>query len=145
MPDELKNPSLEWSFVLLLSGIAGTLYATLTIFAWVRGVEGSVVLMTLVILGLLVARRVSKRPVRHGFVTGFISAFLAIELQALFLPLYFANNPEYALIEIPFGLPARLATAIFAPLQATLAGGLTAGFVWLWNRIWPRAPRSSEG
>ncbi len=79
-----------------------------------------------------------RRRMLHGFAVGFLSALVAIELQAVFLPLYFANNPGYELIEIPFGLPARLATAIFAPIHATLAGIVTAGIVWVLSRFWSR-------
>ncbi len=87
----------------------------------------------------LVVHRGLHRPIRHGFSFGFLSGLIAMELQALFLTLYFAYNPEYELIEIPFGLPARLATAIFAPVNAMIAGLFTVGLVWILGKIWNRA------
>ena len=125
-------------FVLIFSCIAGFVFADLTISGLIHGWEGPVALAILVFVGVVVVHRRLHRPVFHGFGVGFLSGLFAIELQALFLPIYFANNPEYALIEIPFGLPARLATAIFAPLNATLAGLLTAGIVWILGRLWSR-------
>ncbi len=128
----------DWRFILLFAGVAGVIFAGLTIFGWIHGWEGTVALAILIVAGVVIAGRRVQRPVLQGFLTGFLSAFIAIELQAAFLPRYFANNPEYALIEIPFGLPARLATAIFAPLQGILAGLLTAGIVWVLGKILSR-------
>ena len=122
---------LAWGFILPVSGVAGVLYAVLTIFGWIHGWEGRVALAILLAVAALAAGRAPSRPVLHGFVSGFLAGLLAIELQAAFLPFYFTNNPEYAQIEIPFGLPARLATAVFAPIHAALAGLLTAGAAWI--------------
>lgn len=135
MHDKQASTAVTWKFPVLLAGFAGVIYAVLTISGWIHGAEGRVALVILCVIGVLTALRETRRPVLHGFVTGFLAAFVAIELQAVFLPLYFANNPAYELVEIPFGLPARLATAIFAPLHATLAGLLTAGFVWCLGAI----------
>jgi len=63
-----------------------------------------------------------------------LAALAAIELQALFLPIYFANNPGYAEIEIPFGLSARVATAVLGPLNALIAGTITAIITWLFSK-----------
>ena len=93
----------------------------------------------------LVAPRDLQRPLLHGFVTGFLTGLVAVELQAAFLTENFANNPEYALIEIPFGLPARLATAVFAPVHATLTGLLTARIVWIPGRFLSRGPPAVAG
>ena len=82
---------------------------------------------------IVVVRRL-HRPVLHGFWAGFLAGLVAIELQAAFLPIYFSNNPGYSDIEIPFGLPARLATALLAPLPAFVAGLATAGTAWLLNQ-----------
>ena len=135
MPDNRSTERIAWAFVLLLSVITGAVFAVLTIFGWLHGWEGRTALVFLVVIGVVVFRRGLHRPVVHGFVVGFLSGLFAVELQAAFLPTYFANNPEYALIEIPFGLPARLATAIFAPINATLAGLLTAGIVWILGKL----------
>jgi len=135
MSDNRKTECVAWTFVLLLSAIAGAGFAVLTIFGWIHGWEGRTALAILVVVSVVVSRRGIHRPVFHGFLVGFLSALIAVELQAVFLPIYFANNPEYELIEIPFGLPARLATAIFAPIHATLAGLLIAGIVWVLGKL----------
>ena len=138
MPNEVTSKRASWGFALLLSVIAGIAFAGMTISGWIHGWEARVALAIFLALGVLVVRQSPHRPVPHGFVIGFLSALIAIELQAAFLPIYFANNPGYALIEIPFGLPARLATAIFAPIHAALGGLLTAGIVWLLGKFWCR-------
>jgi len=138
MPNDETIQRALWGFALILSGIAGIAFASMTITGWIHGWEGRVSLAIFLALSVLIVRRVPHRPVFHGFVIGFLSALIAIELQAAFLPIYFANNPDYALIEIPFGLPARLATAIFAPLNAAVGGLLTAGIVWLIGKFWRR-------
>lgn len=140
MPNGESTKRLLWSFVLVLSGVAGIAFASMTIAGWIHGWEGRVALAIFVVFGVLIVRRAPRRPVLHGFITGFLSALIAIELQAAFLPIYFDNNPDYALIEIPFGLPARLATAIFAPINAAIGGLLTGGIVWLIGKFWRPGP-----
>lgn len=135
MPGNGSSESISWRFVLVVSGVAGGLFAALTISGWIHGWEKIVAPGILVALAMVVLIRNPKRPVLHGFLAGFLAGFVAVELQALFLPWYFVNNPEYALIEIPFGLSARLATAVFAPVHATLAGTLIAGMVWVVGRL----------
>ena len=135
MPDQELNGHLAWRFILGLSGIVGSVFAGLTITGWIHGWEGRVALILFVLVGLVVARHTTYRPALHGFAAGFLTVFLAVELQAAFLPVYFANNPDYALIEIPFGLSARFATAIFAPVHATIGGLLTAAIVWMFSNI----------
>ena len=130
-----KPAPVAWGFVFLSSGVAGILFAVLTIFGWIHGWEGRTALAILVVVGFVVFRRDLHRPVFHGFIVGFLSGLFAVELQAAFLPTYFANNPDYAAVEIPFGLPARLATAIFAPMQGIIAGSLTAGIVWILGKL----------
>lgn len=135
MSNEKTDKRLAWGFILGLSGIVGSVFAGLTITGWIHGWEGRVALIMFVVVALLVSHSAPYRPALHGFAVGFLTVFLAVELQAAFLPIYFANNPDYALIEIPFGLSARLATAIFAPVHATIGGLLTAGFVWTISNI----------
>ncbi len=142
MPKEESPTKTPWLFVLLVAGIPGYMFADLTIAGWIHGWEGPVALALILLVGFLVFRKNLPRPVRYGFGIGFLAGLLAIELQAAFLPLYFANNPDYALIEIPFGLPARLATAVFAPINATIAGLLTAGVVWLLGKSASVSPPS---
>lgn len=127
---------VAWRFLLLVSGVAGFCFADLTISGLVRGWEGSVALALLFAVAFIVSSRRLRRPVLHGFGAGFLTGLFAIELQALFLPLYFSNNPGYSEIDIPFGLSARVATALLAPLPASLAGALTAVTVWLLNGLW---------
>lgn len=136
MSNHYESQPLAWRFVLLLSGIAGLMFAFLTISGWIHGWEGSVALAILFAGALVVVARGLHRSVLHGFAAGFFSGLFAVELQAVFLPVYFSNNPGYELIEIPFGLPARLATAIFAPLPAMIAGLLMAGMVWALGKVW---------
>ena len=135
MSNDHASRPLAWGFVLLVSGIAGFIFADLTISGLIHGWEGRVAIGILVVAGFVVAYRGMHRSVLHGFGVGFLSGLFAVELQAAFLPTYFANNPEYALVERPFGMPARLATAVFAPINATLAGLMTAGIVWMLGRL----------
>lgn len=135
MSDNPKPAPIAWAFVLLFSGVIGVLFAILTIFGWIHGWEGHTALTILLVIGVIVFRQDLHRPVFHGFIVGFLSGLFAVELQAAFLPMYFTNNPEYAAIEIPFGLSARLATAIFAPIHGIIAGSLTAGIVWVLGKI----------
>lgn len=125
----------SWRIVLPLAAGIGVLYSSLTISGWINAMEGWVALALIGAMSVVVVWMVPQRPVRNGFFAGFLAALIAIELQALFLPLYFSNNPGYADIDIPFGLSARLATALFAPLNAVLAGVLTAGCSWLACRL----------
>lgn len=138
-----ESQPLVWRFVLIISGTAGLAFGGLTIFGWIHGWERYVALAILAVVALLVVRRGMHRPVRHGFATGFFFGLFAAELQAVFLPLYFTNNPEYALIEMPLGLSPRLATALGAPIPATIAGLLTAGIVWLLGKLWKKNTSAS--
>lgn len=119
----------DWKLVLTLAAL-GLVYAALTIAGALPGVRATqwTALGLLGIIGGVAGRRAPTRPGRHGLVAGFAAGLVAIWTQALLLDTYFANNPGYADIEIPFGLPPRLATFLLGPLNAILAG-LIAGFV----------------
>lgn len=126
-----KRP-FAWKLVLSLLPL-GLLFAALTILGSLPGVRATqwTALVLLATVGLIVALRAPARPFRHGLVAGFFVGLVAIELQALFLGTYLANNPDYGDVEIPFGLPPRLATALLGPINAVFAG-LVAGVVaWL--------------
>ena len=125
---------MRWSLILKLS-LVGVLFAALTIAGWIHGWESRIAPGLLLLLAAIVALRVDARPTRHGFVAGFLAAFVAIELQALFLPIYFSNNPGYDQIEIPFGWPARLATAVLGPINALLAGVVCAALTWILSKL----------
>lgn len=128
-----RRPPLRRRLI-LGSAVFGLIFAQLTIAGWIHGWEGPVALAILALVALIVALRAPGRPVIHGFLTGLLAALVAIELQALFLPIYFANNPGYAEIEIPLGLSARVATAVLGPINALIAGAITALLTWLFSR-----------
>ncbi len=128
---------LEWRLVLPL-GLLGFLFAGLTIAGWIHGWEGRAALVILTSYSVAVALWAPVQPFRHGLATGFVGALLAIETQALFLPTYFANNPEYAELEMPFGLSPRVATAVLGPLNAVVAGLVSGVLAWLLWRLFRR-------
>ena len=125
----------NWRLVLGLASL-GLVFAVLTISGTLPGQDATMwaALGMLVIIGIVIALRAPARPLLHGFAAGFLAGLVAVETQALFLTTYFANNPQYAEIEIPFGWPPRLATAVLGPLNAALAGVITGVLAWaLWK------------
>lgn len=136
LSDPTDRPFL-WKLVLALAPI-GLVFAALTITGSIPGLRATqwTILLLLTLVGLVIALRAPGRPFRQGLVAGFLVGLVAVETQALFLGTYFANNPEYADVEIPFGLPPRLATALLGPLNAALAGLIAGVVAWLlWNAI----------
>jgi len=125
----MQARQLDWKLILAVLP-AGVLFAAATIFGWIHGYERSVAPVLLLIAAFVVAWHVRDRPFAHGFLAGFLIAEAAILLQALFLETYFANNPDYRAIEIPFGLAARTATFLLSPINAILAGLLVGVVVW---------------
>ena len=138
---------MNWRVILALTPL-GLLFAVLTITGWIHGLERQFWLGVVALAAVVVSIRVSSRTVLHGLVAGFLLALVAIELQALFLPTYFSNNPGYADIEIPFGLSARFATVVLGPINAVLAGVVCAILTWLFSKLagrWRPAPSSDRG
>jgi len=121
---------MRWNCTLLLSA-SGLLYAIVTIFGWVQGFEYWVALLLIGGVGKVAALLAPQAPLRNAFAAGFLAAMLALILQAVFMPVYFDNNPAYAAVEIPFGLSARQYTLLFAPLGGLLAAMLAAASAWL--------------
>ena len=120
---------LRWRLIALASS-GGALFGALTIFAVISGYEGLVSLLILAGIATLMAFCVPDTPIRHAFEAGFFAGLLAVCTQAAFLPLYFENNPAYAEIAIPFGLPARTYTALVAPIGGLIAGCLASFIAW---------------
>ncbi|SIN63682.1 hypothetical protein SAMN02745824_1275 [Parasphingorhabdus marina DSM 22363] len=108
--------------IIQASALGGAIYAGLTIFAIIHGFEYYVMGMLLAAVLMLVLRHTPGSAFRNGFVGGFTAILTAVWVQALFLPLYFQNNPEYAVSEVPWGLSARSFTFLTAPLGALVAG-----------------------
>ena len=111
-------------------------FAVLTITGSIPGQTATMrtALGMLVILGIVVALGAANRPFLHGLATGFLAGLVTVETQALFLTTYFANNPQYVGIEMPFGWPPRVATAVLGPLNAALAAVIVAALAWsLWK------------
>lgn len=128
------NSAFAWKLVLALAPI-GLVFAALTIAGSIPGVQATqrTALGLLAIVGVIAGLRAPGRPFLHGLVAGFIVGLAAIWTQAMFLDTYFANNPGYADIEIPFGLSPRLATFLLGPINAFIAG-VIAGLVALLSR-----------
>ncbi len=131
----------HWKLVAALAPL-GLVFAALTITGSIHGVNATrwVALGLLAIAGVAVALRAPGRPLRHGFAAGFFAGLVAVETQAVFLGTYFANNPQYADLEMPFGLSPRLAVFILGPINALLAGLIAAAVGW---PVW-KALRASE-
>ncbi len=111
------NRTIIWA-----SAFGGGVYAALTIFAVIHGFEYHVMGLLLTAVLLLVLRCASESPFRNAFAGGFTTILTAVWGQALFLPLYFRNNPGYANFEVPWGLSARYFTFLTAPLGAVVIG-----------------------
>lgn len=126
----------SWKLVFVLAPI-GLVFAALTILGLLPGVKSTqwTALALLAVVGVIVARRAPTRPFLHGLAAGFVVALVAVEVQALFLDIYFANNPQYADLEIPFGLPPRLATAVLGPVNAVFAGVISGIVAWLGSMV----------
>ncbi len=125
-----------WKLVLAVGLPVGLLFAALTIAGALPGVAATqwTALGLLAAVGGAAGWRAPGRPFRHGLAAGFVAGLAAIWTQALCLDAYFANNPAYADVEMPFGLTPRTATFVLGPLNALLAG-LVAGLVaWLAGR-----------
>ena len=131
MKDDKVGARFDWKLVFAVTPL-GLAFAALTITGALKGVKATqgTALALLVVTAAIVALRASGRPFGHGFAAGFLAALVAIETQALFLPLYFANNPQWADLEMPFGWSPRLATAVLGPLNAVLAGLLAGALAW---------------
>jgi hypothetical protein len=68
----------------------------------------------------------SAKPARVAFAAGFIAALVAVWTQGIFLDTYFAHNPAYRTVDIPFGLSPRVWTIGMAPVGALIGGALSA-------------------
>lgn len=108
--------------IIWTSVIGGGVYAALTIFAVIHGIEYYVMGAFLTAVLLLVLRCTIGSPFMNAFAGGFASILTAVWGQALFLPLYFRNNPGYANFEVPWGLSARNFTFLTAPFGAAVVG-----------------------
>ncbi len=117
--------------------LVGLVFAALTITGSIPGQNATqwVALGMLTLVGVVTALVAPNRPFLHGLAAGFLTGLVAVETQALFLGTYFANNPQYADVEIPFGWPPRLATAVLGPLNAILAGVITGVLAWLFWKV----------
>lgn len=132
---------INWRLVISAAVIAGAAYAGLTIMAIIQGYEHWVALIFIGGVAKLVAVMAKTAPARNAFAAGFLFAIVALFFQALFLPVYFNNNPEYASIPLPWRLSPVAYIALFAPLGGLLAGLLafmTALMVeGVAKRVWP--------
>jgi hypothetical protein len=130
----------NWRLVWGVSSL-GLVFAALTIMGSIpRAATVWVALGMIAIVGVAVGLRVSDRPLLHGLVAGFLTGLIAVEIQALFLTTYFVNNPQNADIEMPFGWPPRLVTAVLGPLNAVVAAVIAGVLAWACWKV--RAARS---
>lgn len=102
--------------------MSGILYGGLTVIAWIHGFEPIAALLILASVALCAIYFAPHAPKRHAFFAGFLTAFFAIWTQIVFFKTYIYNNPEYAAIEIPFGLDPISYTALFSPLGGVMGG-----------------------
>lgn len=132
---------IRWKLVLTLA-LTGVLFGILTIKAWIHGYEGIVAFLFLVGISVFIVLNEYRAPIRNAFIAGFFTAILALITQMTFADTYFANNPEYLEIELPFGLSPVLYTILFAPIGGLVAGGLAAFsaliLVFVKQRVWPK-------
>jgi len=127
---------LSWP-LLLASASSGFVFAVLSIAGLLPDVASTqrVALALLGTIGVAVGLKAPDRPLLHGLAGGFLAGLVAVELQALFLTTYFANNPEFADIEMPFGWPPRVVTAVLGPLNAVLAAVVSGLVAWATSRV----------
>jgi len=128
-----RSSRIRWDYTFLLS-LSGLFYAAVTVFGWVHGFEHWVALVLIGGVGKIAALLAPQAPLRNAFAAGFLAALLALMLQAMFMSVYFANNPGYANVEIPLGLSARQYTLLFAPLGGLVAALLAAASAWFVSR-----------
>ncbi|MFQ5528158.1 MAG: hypothetical protein ACE5GX_18125 [Thermoanaerobaculia bacterium] len=132
---ENTGSGLDWKLVLAVTPL-GLVFAALTITGTLDGVRATqwTALGLLAVVGGIIGLRAPRRPFRHGLAAGFLAALVAIEAQALFLPIYFANNPQWADLEMPFGWSPRLATAVLGPLNTILPAVIVGALAWGFSR-----------
>lgn len=108
----------------VIGSLVGLLFAAVTISGTLPDATATRRTATalLALLGVAAGVLSESRPFGWGAFAGFVAGFVAIETQALFLPTYFANNPQYSGLEMPFGWSPRFATAVLGPLNAIVAG-----------------------
>lgn len=134
---------IRWPIIWILA-LSGFVYAALTIFAIISSYEGLVILIAIAGTAKVVAYFAPEAPLRNGSVAGFFAALAAIWTQAMFLELYFENNPTYRDIGIPFGLDAQFATFVLGPINAVIYAVLVAIAAWIFARIFKRLNLSSR-
>lgn len=137
--------ALDWRLILTLAPI-GLVFATLTILGTLPGPSATrwVGVAFLAAIGVAAGRQAPARPVVHALLAGLVAAVVAMETQALFLDTYFANNPQYADVEIPFGWSPRMATAVLGPLNGIPAALVAGLFGWLASKLLRRAPNGAR-
>ncbi len=128
-----RRQPLDWKLIVGLAASAGVAYAALTIYGVIAGWESLIALGMLAVVNGAAAAWLRHRIAAHGLILGFLTGIFAIELQALFLPLYFQHNPTYLAIEIPFGLSARAATALGAPIPSLIAAVISVVMISLFS------------
>lgn len=126
-PERMKR--IKWSLV-VAGATTGIVYAALTIIALIAGYEKSVALALIAGIGLGAGLFSPGAPIRNAFVAGFVAGILAILTQAVFLSTYFANNPAYAELPIPFGLDPQLYTFLSSPAGGLIVGALACLVAW---------------
>lgn len=112
--------------VILLGVICGAAFAGATIFALIAGYEHIIALLMFAGLGKVTVWTARKAPIKNAFAAGFAAAIVMVLTQAAFLDDYFAHNPDYRDIPIPFGLNPRVYIVMFAPLFGLFAGLVAA-------------------
>ncbi|MEM1245992.1 MAG: hypothetical protein AAGA81_08715 [Acidobacteriota bacterium] len=134
---------MEWKVISYLS-LCGVAFGLATVFAVISGHEYWIAALLLVSIGKVAVLLARQRPARNSFASGAGVVLAALWTQALLMPEYLSNNPEYAAPILPLGLSERWFTLVFSPVGA-LGGGLIAAFggaVCRWPSRRARASRS---
>ena len=104
----------------------GVVYALLTVFSLIVGLEHRIALSIIIIVGVTAYLTSTERKLATAFSAGFAVVFVAIWTQIAFHDQYVANYPQYAEVEVPLGLTPITYTMLFSPFGA-IAGSLIAG------------------
>ena len=105
---------MTWTQRILFAQM-GTLFGVLSLYTVVAGMERYLFFIMIVVTGLIVAWLARERFLREGFILGFMTWYLAILVQGVFIDIYLENNPQYR--DLAEGLP-------MGEQMATLLGGI---------------------
>lgn len=128
----------DWGLIRKLAPL-GLLMGIATVWGWVGRYEGWAWLLVALAAAAAIGRQLGERHFQHGLIAGAIIGLAAQLLQAIFFPIYMANNIQHTadFHQLPIDFPPRLFIVVLAPFIA-LAGGVVLGVMaWLAARAIP--------